>query len=337
MNYYVRSLGMVILAIINLSNFNLNAAPAVGTQSFSGIGVSDDSPQVGRIGRTSAAAAGEVTIYPVLLVRPESIHFEGSFLEAVADIRNGTVKRSNPVLAFSTPRMYNYLAPGTKVPWWSVAYSETNGAPMFAGELNPTGDFANERGLTAAFIVRLRGTAVTLSSISRHEFNSNDGGVGVSRGYLFSEKEYSSPAYSSLARGYRGDDVIVSGPGSQECEDIFVLFWNFPFNGGGSQPGLNEIRDWTLSFDNFTEFFSVVVGGVSYLAQIEMKPESVLPSIAVVNGAVTLVNNAPGEVEKATSLGGPWVPAGFIQPGQPFVHTGEDVVFYRVKRDPWGF
>lgn len=339
MNYIVRSIiGMATLAIITSLNINLNAAPSVGGGTKSGVGYNPpDSSQIGRASEGNLAAP-VLEIYPLQSVRDTSPSFQPAIIAGMLAIHNG-----NPVTLTNIPTSpleTSYLTNGAAVPWYSHVFSQ--GDPMFAGELNPEGLLANEHGYTITAIGRFlaqAGKKINLNMLTQTVWDSSDIGEGTVAGHgsLYDVRNYSNLAYTPLARGYNGGVLIDSGSGNQVADEIFVAFWNFPYNGGGTQQGLDEVEAYITNQTNFTLTFTIEAGGVSVTRTMETRPAWVPPVLMVTRegDSVTLgVSGSAGVLETAEALGGPWRSLMNVDAQTAYTLTGlGPVQFFRVRQN----
>lgn len=289
---------MAFLAI--LTSVDLNAAPNKGSGVKTGIGVSDTPISTRRLSPSTegvGSAPPIIEIYAALTPRDTSPNFKPTIRQWISDVRAGT----EVVLPFgAVPTgniLYSSIPNGAKAPWYGFVYSRTE--PMFAGVLTPGG---SEHGYTITYMARLRampGEKVRLSMITEYSFDSNDG--GTSHGSLYESGFITNPAHTDLALGYNGNDVVDSGSGDQDFDEVITVFWDYPYNEGGVQTGLDEVERYVKSIPNFSQTFTLYAGGIQESRTVETAPSSLL-SVRTVESRVVVTARVPGLLQTSTDL-----------------------------------
>ena len=336
MNLIRSIIGVATLAIITSLNINA-AAPSVGGGTKSGVGYDPNPPMIGRASEGNLGTP-LLAIYPLLSVRDTSPSFQPALINAMTAIHNDApVTLTNEP---ASPLETTYLTNGAAVPWWAHVFSQS--APMFAGSLSVRPGFENERGYTTTTIGRFRapvGKKINLNMLTRTVWDTSDIGQGqvAGHGSLYDVREYANLAYTPLARGYNDGVLIDSGSGNQEVDEILVAFWNFPYNGGGTQQGLDEVEAYIMGQTNFTLTFTIEAGGVSVARDMETRPAWVPPVLMVTREGETLtvgVSGSAGVLETAEALGGPWRSLMNVDAQTAYTLTGlGPVQFFRVRQN----
>ena len=333
MNYNVRSIiGMAILAII--TSLNLNAAPSTGSQTGTSIGKNLFATRLTSLSAEANPTHPVIVIESALVVRPESVSFNDALRNWNTDWENGEYEMLATNTWPASPTNYSMVSSESEIPWWSLVYSRST--PMFAGVTNPAPPLENEHGFNLVrrvFLVAPPGQKVSLSMFAKVTWDSSDKG-SAEHGSLFTETPINgaSTSYTELARGYNKDgSVITSGPGDQLCDVVVAYFWDFPYNGGGTQEGLNEVKNYVeVEVPNFASTFSVEAGGVSVSQTLYVKLPAggvPVPSLTVARQSdasiQVQVQGAYGVLWGAEFLEGPWVPLTTVAPGSLWYSIGD--------------
>jgi len=140
--------------------------------------------------------------------------------------------------AITAPTNY---AVGRQFTWQNTVYSQS--APMWYGMLSPTAPFQNELGGPILWqlveFVSTTGDDISLDMITVTSKSSDSGNVlGATLGF-------GGLAYTPRAVAIKSDgSMITSGPTSQTGRWILVLTRMKLFNGGGTQGGLDAVKNW---------------------------------------------------------------------------------------------
>lgn len=324
---------MLVLVASLAAALSVSAAPQKGRGGGTSLGLGKPSG----VRPAVQADAGDirVTIVGGLAPHNSSPNFTPTLLKWVEDTRNGIVKvLPYGVLPADPLNAYSVIPDGSPAPWYSTVYAG-DGSPMFAGRLNPSAPFDQERGYVMTYMVRLSsvsGGKVRLSMIGNEAiFNSNDGGTDPNGSLYEVIPLPANKAYTILARGYSGDQVTISGSGDQEFDEVIAFFWDNPFNGGGSQIGLDEVRDYLRPI-SFVKKFSLPVNGtlVTHDIPIGPEPSMIFPDISIEGG--NLVFGRSGSLFATDSLGGEWTKVRDVIAGSATPLIGEgNQKFFRLE------
>lgn len=200
----------------------------------------------------SGAGIATIKITPVLLAaQPSSSWTNGAdtlIADALANSINTNIVIANPG---------DYAVCNNRINWYNLAFSEST--PMWDGVLNPPAPWNNEYGHVVWALIDARansgGDDLSLDSL-QVVYASNDGNI-LSGTNSFETSDYTPRALAVKADGTR----ITSGTASQKGLRILLLVQSRLFNGGNTQSGLDEIKNWISDYSPYTLTYTAGIIG----------------------------------------------------------------------------
>ena len=191
--------------------------------------------------------------------------------------------------ATSTMPGYRLISNG-HVEWYNLVYS--TGASIYNGALNPTGAWSESLGQVVGLLVEsfvISGEDTLSLDMLSFDSVSNDGNILGTNGYDFDGSFYSPRAFAIKMDGTR----ITTGLTSEKGTRTFVVIMPKLFNVGGTQGGLNSVRDWVQTYHPYEDRFTVRSTGneTTVLVTTGTIPVSPVPRLAITrntNGVVRI-------------------------------------------------
>ncbi len=328
-----RFIGAIILVAITLvvqrphdAYGGDTAVPSVG-QVFTSAG---GTPVVTRsqIAPLSITSGGKamISLTPVLLPPLGDPTWSTAVTSLLSDAIAG--KLTNQVV--TNPNQYGLLT--YNIGWTNLVYSTS--ANMWQGSTNTS---FNVHGQVIAILVDgisiSGGDDLPLDSLGVTAA-SNDGNVlGASVG--FTGMDYTATAPAIKADGSR----ITSGPTSQKAKRVLVIVYSKLFNVGGTQPGLDSVRNYvTEHFPYRLTFVGQVNGDLATMSRVILTTSSEQPiqptlmmSRSGVFSAASYEDRSYRLLSSATIIG-PWALEGVFNGGNSLTNssfTGQQK-FYRL-------
>lgn len=211
---------------------------------------------------------GTVSATPILGPAPSSVDYPAFAANVMNDAKNRNVRTQTNAITSPT----DYTICHGKIDWWNTVYSSTS-SYLWDDKLDPLAPFQNQKGHIISQLIQAEsfgGDTISMSMLSVSS-GSSDGNNVLGDQLLFVPADY-----SSLAIGIRSNGtMITSGPSTQKAARVIFLTTMKLFNGGGTQAGLNQVRDWVFNKGNFT---------IRYMVQIIDDPGSTTFASVSING-----------------------------------------------------
>ncbi|MDE2038040.1 MAG: hypothetical protein KGI69_02345 [Patescibacteria group bacterium] len=249
------------------------------------------------ISASSAMASSTLTeVVPVLMPSANSPTSLTAQNALIADAMAGSL-HGGPA---SGPSDYSVIT-GYSAGWSNLVYS--TGAAMWQGTLQ---DVSGARGQVVALLVHVRsvsgGNDVSLDMLT-FSGTSVDGALNGSFGF-------DGLSYTAQAPGKKADGTtITSGDSTQLCKEYWVIVYPPMFNGGGTQSGLDSVKNWVVAHSPYDlDYLLKVNGNVGSTVILNVVPNAVSLSLSSSGpSSVTLkVMNAEADrtyvLESRTSL-----------------------------------
>lgn len=259
------------------------------------------------------AASAVITVTPIHIAAQPSTSWTSGADQVVADAIAGTLSTNTAVSDPGDYAVCNY-----RIYWWSLVYS--TGTHMWEGVLNPPAPFDQEFGRNVWALVDVRSVSgeddLSLSMLTVTT-SSSDGNV-LGSAVSFADKSYTPRAVAVRKDG----SMITSGSSTQKGARILVLVKSPLFNVGGTQSGLDQVKNWVNANEVYTLGYEAQVIGdgatkskasVSTAGSADVKPFglSISPEgqLSIIGGEA----NRYYRVYSKTSLpGGTWKLAGVV-------------------------
>jgi hypothetical protein len=201
-----------------------------------------------------------VTVTPILLAERPSGSWTAGADEAIDDALAGQLTN----LVSSVPGSYQLA--NHKIDWYNLVYSTSSS--MWDGVINPPAPNTNEFGHTVWFIVEAQSASgnddLSLDML-KTDFASSDGGV-LNGSQVFTNEAYTPRAIAIQS----GGKVISSGSTSVPGKRIIILVRSKLFNGGGTQGGLDQVKNWVADQGNYSLSCTATVGNNSSTATVSI-------------------------------------------------------------------
>ncbi len=298
----------------------------IGSVPLPPIGESDSTAGPAVLGDPSASnhkaglnGGAYLLVIPVFLPLQNSPSWEAAANKVIADAIAG-----NPMPSGSVNNPTNYAKCNYRIDWFNLMYS-TN-INTWDGQTNPPVPFDKEYGRVPwALNIKI--------SISGNDDVSLDSfGVGaksIDSGNLLGDSvNFIGLSYSLRAPGIKADgSTITSGPTSQKARMVMVLVRTRLFNGGDTQTGREQVRNWVNSFTPYTLTYTAQDIGddsTKSTASISTGTQSfVQPRLAIMGHAGHAMLSAVNAETNATYVllsrqsvaSGAWTPRGIVTPG----------------------
>lgn len=265
----------------------------------------------------SVFAQSTIVVTPVLMPAQQSASWGIVADKVIVNSLEGTLAISNTVNSAQNPQDYT-LCSG-RIDWFNLVYS--TGVAMWDGVLDPAYPFNNELGHVVWALVDARSMTgmddISLSDL-KVSFASNGGGaLNVVTNYV--NMDYSTRAIAIKANG----TIVNSGPSDQKGNRILLLVQSKLFNGGGSQSGLDQDRNYIMGIVNqygkYSLTFSAEINGDNLSSDsstvIVLRPPA--PPVLDIerDGSLGILNTEPGhsyQIYYVNKLGEQWKLLGMI-------------------------
>lgn len=294
---------MLVLAVFMLGETAQSkeaSAPDTG-QSVSGAKASAGIHSLSVSQYTGSGAVVSVTA--VLLPVKLSPSWAAAASSTINDARNGTLHNTADYTTI------------TSIVWQNLVYSES----------------ATWAGTIVWQVVDVRSSADDLSlDMIRMTSQSNNDGNSLGDALEFGGNSYTAQAIAIKSDG----TVINSGSASQKGNRVIVLTQMKLFNGGATQSGLDEVRNWVNSFSEFKITYTATVGAYSGTAVLSTL---VAPRLTITPAGMIGIQNLQSgrsykiESRNSLSVGGSWSAVGIITDASPTLSVSNTapIGFYR--------
>lgn len=258
--------------------------------------------------------SADILVTSVLMPTKISSSWAPAADSLVADVRAGTLS-SRTFAANPT----QYVLCNNRLSWSNLVYSESTS--LWGSELNPPPPFNMEFGLVVWNVVDMRSKTgaddISLDMLSFGSF-SNDGN------YLGATYTFVGMTYTVRAIVIKSDGTVTSsGSTSQKGARVIVLVFLKLFNGGATQAGLNEVRDWVGGISDFSVSYTAqIIGNDATRSYSRISAVSVprTPIVKIGNASVAVANGESGttyQIFSSQHLPGAWQFEGVVNGTDP--------------------